>query len=145
MATLKSSIAPSVGDATASVRAAMTRLHRAPEPDVLRELLPAATLDSATRSAVERRALALIRDLRAAQTTGWVNQFLTEYRLNTAEGVALLSLAEAFLRVPDSETADSLIADKLGDADWRAHAGKSHSKLVNSATWGLVVGRALVS
>jgi RHH-type proline utilization regulon transcriptional repressor/proline dehydrogenase/delta 1-pyrroline-5-carboxylate dehydrogenase len=59
--------------------------------------------------------------------------------------VALLSLAEAFLRVPDPETADQLIADKLGNADWRAHAGKSHSTLVNSATWGLVIGRALVS
>jgi RHH-type proline utilization regulon transcriptional repressor/proline dehydrogenase/delta 1-pyrroline-5-carboxylate dehydrogenase len=82
--------------------------------------------------------------LRAAQSSGWVNQFLQEYRLNTSEGVALLSLAEAFLRVPDPETADQLIADKLGDADWRAHAGKSHSTLVNSATWGLVIGRALV-
>lgn len=123
----------------------MAKLHRAPEPEVLRGLLPTATLDSTTRAAVERRALGLIGDLRAAQTSGWVNQFLAEYRLNTAEGVALLSLAEAFLRVPDPETADSLIADKLGDADWRAHTGKSHSKLVNSATWGLVVGRALVS
>src|SRR3546814_3384494 len=65
--------------------------------------------------------------------------------LNSSEGLALLSLAEAFLRVPDPETADQLIADKLGDADWRAHAGKSHSTLVNSATWGLVIGRALVS
>ena len=46
--------------------------------------------------------------------------------------------------MPDPETADLLIADKLGDADWRAHAGKSNSLLVNSATWGLVVGRALV-
>jgi RHH-type proline utilization regulon transcriptional repressor/proline dehydrogenase/delta 1-pyrroline-5-carboxylate dehydrogenase len=87
----------------------------------------------------------LLGDLRAAQSSGWVNQFLNEYRLNTQEGVALLSLAEAFLRVPDPETADALIADKLGDADWRAHSGKSHSALVNSATWGLVIGRALVS
>ncbi|PMY00644.1 hypothetical protein C1Y22_37460, partial [Pseudomonas sp. MPR-R2A5] len=79
-----------------------------------------------------------------AQGKGWVNQFLQEYRLNSSEGVALLSLAEAFLRVPDPETADLLIADKLGDADWRAHTGKSNSTLVNSATWGLVVGRALV-
>ena len=145
MATLKSSILPDVAQATANARAAMARLHRAPEPEVLRGLLPLATLDARTRAAVERRALGLIADLRAAQGSGWVNQFLQEYRLNTQEGVALLSLAEAFLRVPDPETADSLIADKLGDADWRAHAGKSHSKLVNSATWGLVVGRALVS
>ncbi|GGB15553.1 bifunctional proline dehydrogenase/L-glutamate gamma-semialdehyde dehydrogenase [Sphingomonas metalli] len=86
----------------------------------------------------------LLADLRAAQGRGWVNQFLQEYRLNSSEGVALLSLAEAFLRVPDPETADLLIADKLGDADWRAHAGRSNSRLVNSATWGLVVGRALV-
>src|SRR3546814_17261993 len=64
--------------------------------------------------------------------------------LNSSEGLALLSLAEAFLRVPDPATADFLIADKLGDADWRAHTGKSNSRLVNSATWGLVVGRALV-
>ena len=87
----------------------------------------------------------MLAELRAAQSSGWVNQFLQEYRLNTQEGVALLSLAEAFLRVPDPETADSLIADKLGEGDWRAHKGKSHSTLVNSATWGLVIGRALVS
>jgi hypothetical protein len=89
-------------------------------------------------------ALALLADLRAAQNRGWVNQFLQEYRLNSSEGVALLSLAEAFLRVPDPETADLLIADKLGDADWKAHAGKSNSMLVNSATWGLMLGRAVV-
>src|SRR3546814_9425446 len=87
----------------------------------------------------------LLAELRSTQASGWVNQFLQEYRLNTSEGIALLSLAEAFLRVPDPETADQLIADKLGDADWRAHAGKSHSTLVNSATWGLVIVRALVS
>ncbi|RJF90689.1 L-glutamate gamma-semialdehyde dehydrogenase [Sphingomonas cavernae] len=123
----------------------MRALHRAPEPEVLAALLKDATLDSATRAGVLVRAGGLLADLRAAQNDGWVNQFLQEYRLNTSEGVALLSLAEAFLRVPDPETADALIADKLGDADWRAHAGKSNSKLVNSATWGLVVGRALVS
>ncbi len=144
MATLKSQIPSSVGDATASARARMTRLHRAPEPEVLAGLLPVAALDPATKTSVEGHALRLVADLRAAQKTGWVNQFLQEYRLNTAEGVALLSLAEAFLRVPDADTAGALIADKLGDADWRAHAGKSHSSLVNSATWGLVVGRALV-
>ena len=84
-------------------------------------------------------------ELREAQSRGWVNQFLQEYRLNTQEGVALLSLAEAFLRVPDPETADSLIADKLGEGDWRSHKGKANSTLVNTATWGLVIGRALTS
>jgi RHH-type proline utilization regulon transcriptional repressor/proline dehydrogenase/delta 1-pyrroline-5-carboxylate dehydrogenase len=112
---------------------------------VLKPLLRDAALDGDSRRRVEKRALAMLGELRAAQSSGWVNQFLQEYRLNTSEGIALLSLAEAFLRVPDPETADQLIADKLGNADWRSHKGKSHSTLVNSATWGLVIGRALVS
>ena len=128
----------------APARAAMRGLHRAPEPDVLARLLPAALLDIPTRAAVEDRALGLLADLRAAQGSGWVNRFLQQYRLNTAEGVALLSLAEAFLRVPDAATADSLIRDKIGGADWGAHSGKSDSLLVNSATWGLVLTRAVV-
>ncbi|SOB78688.1 L-proline dehydrogenase /delta-1-pyrroline-5-carboxylate dehydrogenase [Sphingomonas guangdongensis] len=122
----------------------MKRLHRASEPDVLKSLIERARLTPESRGRVVGHAAGLIADLRAAQTKGWVNQFLQEYRLNSSEGVALLSLAEAFLRVPDPETADLLIADKLGDADWKSHAGRSNSLLVNSATWGLVVGRALV-
>ncbi len=121
------------------------KLHRAPEPEVLKPLLERARLTGTERSRVEAIALGLLAGLRAAQASGWVNQFLQEYRLNTSEGVALLSLAEAFLRVPDPETADALIADKLGDADWAAHKGKSASGLVNVGTWGLVIGRALVS
>ncbi|WP_106638842.1 bifunctional proline dehydrogenase/L-glutamate gamma-semialdehyde dehydrogenase PutA [Allosphingosinicella vermicomposti] len=138
-------MATGVSDATATARAEISRLFRMPEPDVLSGLLKDARLDSGERARVENRALGMLAELRSAQSSGWVNQFLQEYRLNTSEGVALLSLAEAFLRVPDPETADLLIADKLGNADWRAHTGKSHSKLVNSATWGLVIGRALVS
>jgi RHH-type proline utilization regulon transcriptional repressor/proline dehydrogenase/delta 1-pyrroline-5-carboxylate dehydrogenase len=122
----------------------MKALHRASEPDVLKPLLERARLTPESRGSVVGHALRLLTDLRAAQNKGWVNQFLQEYRLNSTEGVALLSLAEAFLRVPDPETADLLIADKLGDADWKAHSGKSNSMLVNSATWGLVVGRVLV-
>ncbi|WP_174286130.1 L-glutamate gamma-semialdehyde dehydrogenase [Sphingomonas bacterium] len=122
----------------------MAKLHRAAEPDVLKPLLARAALTPDSRDRVIGHASGLLADLRAAQSRGWVNQFLQEYRLNSSEGVALLSLAEAFLRVPDPETADLLIADKLGDANWRAHTGESSSKLVNVATWGLVVGRALV-
>ncbi|WP_375380324.1 bifunctional proline dehydrogenase/L-glutamate gamma-semialdehyde dehydrogenase PutA [uncultured Sphingomonas sp.] len=127
-----------------AARADMRRLHRAAEPDVLRPLLARAATTPDSRERTMGTALGLLADLRAAQNKGWVNRFLQEYRLNSSEGVALLSLAEAFLRVPDPETADLLIADKLGEADWRAHAGRSSSLLVNSATWGLVVGRALV-
>ncbi|MDY0959925.1 L-glutamate gamma-semialdehyde dehydrogenase [Sphingomonas sp. CFBP8993] len=129
---------------TADARKTMKSLYRAPEPDVLKPLLDRAAATPEARERIMGHASGLLADLRAAQNRGWVNQFLQEYRLNSSEGVALLSLAEAFLRVPDPETADLLIADKLGEADWRAHTGRSASKLVNSATWGLVVGRALV-
>jgi RHH-type transcriptional regulator, proline utilization regulon repressor / proline dehydrogenase / delta 1-pyrroline-5-carboxylate dehydrogenase len=128
-----------------SATSQMRKLHRIAESEALIPLLKRAESDTEERTRIVSRASGLLSELRKAQATGWVNQFLNEYRLNTQEGVALLSLAEAFLRVPDPETADALIADKLGDADWRAHSGKSHSALVNSATWGLVIGRALVS
>ncbi len=131
-------------DVASAARKSMAQLHRAPEPEVLKPLLARAAVTPDSRNRIMSESLGLLADLRAAQGKGWVNQFLQEYRLNSSEGVALLSLAEAFLRVPDPETADLLIADKLGDADWRAHTGKSNSTLVNSATWGLVVGRALV-
>ncbi len=134
-----------MADATASARTRIRDLLRAPEPDVLAPLLRDAALDADSRARVEQRALAMLAELREAQSRGWVNQFLQEYRLNTQEGVALLSLAEAFLRVPDPETADSLISDKLGEGDWRSHKGKANSSLVNTATWGLVIGRALTS
>jgi RHH-type proline utilization regulon transcriptional repressor/proline dehydrogenase/delta 1-pyrroline-5-carboxylate dehydrogenase len=130
--------------AAAAARKSMAQLYRASEPDVLKPLLDRASTSPDSRQRIMGHASGLLADLRAAQNRGWVNQFLQEYRLNSSEGIALLSLAEAFLRVPDPETADLLIADKLGDADWRAHAGQSNSKLVNSATWGLVVGRVLV-
>lgn len=125
-------------------RAAIRPLYRATEPETLAPLVASAQLQRAERDAIVVRARGLLADLRSAQTDGWVNQFLQEYRLGTEEGTALLSLAEAFLRVPDADTADLLIADKLGDANWSAHKGQSASLLVNGATWGLVLGKAMV-
>lgn len=128
--------------AMALARADMRRLHRLAEPDVVLPLV--AALPREGEAAIMARGKALIFELRKGQASGWVNRFMAEYRMDSAEGLALLSLAEAFLRVPDPETADLLIADKIGEADWRAHSGKSSSALVNSATWGLVLGRAVI-
>ncbi|MFN5631533.1 MAG: proline dehydrogenase family protein, partial [Sphingomonadales bacterium] len=125
-------------------RMAIRPHYRAAEPETLAPLVAAAQLQHGEREAIVGRAHGLLSDLRGAQSDGWVNQFLQEYRLGTEEGTALLSLAEAFLRVPDADTADLLIADKLGDANWRAHKGQSASLLVNGATWGLVLGKAMV-
>ena len=134
-----------MADATASARAEIRACCRAPEPEVLAPLLrePRSTPTRGRGSSSARRRCSPSFATRRAR--GWVNQFLQEYRLNTQEGVALLGLAEAFLRVPDPETADSLIADKLGEGDWRAHKGRANSTLVNTATWGLVIGRALTA
>lgn len=126
-------------------RVAMRARHYLPEPDALAPLIGPASVGAAERGRILTTARGLLTGLRAAQDDGWVNQFLAEYRLGTKEGIALLSLAEAFLRVPDPETADLLIADKLTDADWRKHGGKSASTLVNSATWGLVLGKAVLN
>ena len=125
-------------------RTRMRRLHRLAEPDVMAPLIAAIPVDPRSEAAILREGGALIEALRKGQASGWVNRFMAEYRMDSDEGLALLSMAEAFLRVPDTETADLLIADKIGEADWRAHSGKSSSMLVNSATWGLVLGRAVV-
>ena len=127
-----------------AARAAIAPLYRAPEPVRLAALIPDARLDAAGRARVEAQAKLLLADLRKAGTEGWVEQFLQEYSLTTDEGVALLSLAEAYLRVPDPLTAADLVRDKLGRADWSAHRGASDSVLVNSATLGLILACGLM-
>jgi RHH-type transcriptional regulator, proline utilization regulon repressor / proline dehydrogenase / delta 1-pyrroline-5-carboxylate dehydrogenase len=125
-------------------RAAIAPWLRLPEPKLLEQLLASARVTPSEREAILASGRALVTSVRTAQSSGWVEKFLQQYRLDTAEGIALLSLAEAFLRVPDSRTADSLIRDKLGRADWKAHSGQSDSLMVNSATWGLVLTQAMV-
>lgn len=131
-------------EALATVRHAIAPLTRVSEAAALGMLIPAATLSTEERGRVEARARRLVEDIRTSNAGGWVERFLQEYRLDTGEGKALLTLAEAFLRVPDSSTADALIRDKLMSADWKAHAGKSESALVNSATFGLMMAQMTV-
>jgi RHH-type transcriptional regulator, proline utilization regulon repressor / proline dehydrogenase / delta 1-pyrroline-5-carboxylate dehydrogenase len=125
-------------------RAAIAPWLRLPEPKLLEQLLASARVTPDERIAILTIGRALVTSVRTVQSGGWVEKFLQQYRLDTAEGIALLSLAEAFLRVPDSRTADALIRDKLGSADWKAHSGQSDSLMVNSATWGLVLTQAVV-
>ena len=68
-----------------------------------------------------------------------LDAFMQQYDLSSEEGVVLMCLAEALLRIPDGETAEKLIADKLGDANWESHLGKSSSVLVNASTWALMI------
>ena len=128
-----------------AARKALRPLYRRAEPELLRILTPQASPAAAEVAPIRARAESLIAELRGSKHVGWIDRFLQEYGLNTDEGIALLGLAEAYLRVPDAFTADRLIQDKVGEGDWRAHAGASPSMRVNSATIGLMLTRALVA
>ncbi|HEY2179385.1 MAG TPA: bifunctional proline dehydrogenase/L-glutamate gamma-semialdehyde dehydrogenase PutA [Caulobacteraceae bacterium] len=127
----------------AGARAAIAPLYRPPETPLLERLAERARLERAERDRVRAEAARLLAGLRAPGQAGWVDQFLREYRLSSEEGAALLGLAEAYLRVPDSGTADALIRDKLGLGDWRSHLGAADSALVNSATLGLILAQSM--
>ena len=121
------------------LRDAVTRQYRAPEPECVAALVTAATLPDDMTAAASRTATSLVEALRAKGTRGAVEGFVREYDLSSQEGVALMCLAEALLRIPDRATRDILIRDKIGTGDWRGHLGHSASLFVNAATWGLVV------
>jgi RHH-type proline utilization regulon transcriptional repressor/proline dehydrogenase/delta 1-pyrroline-5-carboxylate dehydrogenase len=129
--------------ALAQARSAIAPLYRLDESRALAPLVGAARLSSKERGEVVHGASAILAQLRASGRAGWVDRFLAEYSLSSEEGTALLGLAEAYLRVPDADAADSLIRDKLARGDWRGHLGSADSFLVNSATLGLVLGQAL--
>ena len=122
-----------------ALRQAITAAYRRSEPDCLAPLLDAATLPDDVRAAAVGTATALVTALRAKHKGTGVEGLVQEYALSSQEGVALMCLAEALLRIPDAATRDALIRDKISGGDWRAHVGDGRSLFVNAATWGLVV------
>lgn len=114
------------------------------EGKVLTDLRAAAKLSDTDRTAIVAQAADLVRQIRGKSSPGLMEVFLAEYGLSTDEGVALMCLAEALLRVPDAPTIDALIEDKISPADWGRHLGQSASSLVNASTWALMLtGRVL--
>lgn len=103
------------------------------------QLFALADLSDADRKTISANAAALVRDIRGHSSPGLMEVFLAEYGLSTDEGVALMCLAEALLRVPDADTIDALIEDKIAPSDWGKHLGKSTSSLVNASTWALML------
>jgi RHH-type proline utilization regulon transcriptional repressor/proline dehydrogenase/delta 1-pyrroline-5-carboxylate dehydrogenase len=130
--------APPIRQANA-LRCAITRMTRMPEVECVPKLVAVATLPEDLRLAADTTARKLIERLRAAPARGGVQALVQEYALSSQEGVALMCLAEALLRVPDSATRDALIRDKIAGGDWTSHLGDGRSLFVNAATWGLVV------
>lgn len=138
-------ITPELPAPPSAARAAITAGWIRDEAGHVLALLGQARLPDADRDAVQATAADLVRRVRGrARHQGAIEAFMRQYDLGSEEGVLLMCVAEALLRIPDPGTADKLIRDKLGDADWRRHMGQSDSVLVNASTWGLMLTGHLV-
>ena len=111
----------------------------APEDEALQRLVGQAALSGDQRAKITGQAAELVRAVRASSDPRLMEVFLSAYGLSTKEGVALMCLAEALLRVPDAGTMDDLIRDKIAPHDWSAHSGGSSSIFVNASTWALML------
>lgn len=118
----------------------INRDYLADEAGIVQRLLPLARPQPALKRKIEDTARSLAESVRARQqNSSGLHAFLNHYDLSSHEGVVLMCLAEALLRIPDAGTMDALIADKLGSADWEQHLGKDSSLFVNASTWGLML------
>jgi RHH-type proline utilization regulon transcriptional repressor/proline dehydrogenase/delta 1-pyrroline-5-carboxylate dehydrogenase len=127
------------------LRGAITAAYRVPEPQCVPPLIHLAAASAEDAKRIEALARSLVVKLRAKTRSSGVEGLIHEYSLSSQEGVALMCLAEALLRIPDAATRDALIRDKLAPGNWRAHLGHSPSLFVNAATWGLVLTGRLVT
>jgi len=125
------------------LRAAITAAYRRDETAAVEWLLAQGAAASADAYMLAHRLVSAVREKRT-RSSG-VDALMHEFSLSSEEGVALMCLAEALLRIPDSDTADRLIADKISRGDWKKHLGESPSLFVNAATWGLLITGKLVS
>ncbi len=116
----------------------------ADEAPLVARLIAEAGLSPEDRARISAAGARLVARIRDSARPGLMEVFLAEYGLSTSEGIALMCLAEALLRVPDAETMDALIEDKIAPSNWGKHLGKSASSLVNASTWALMLtGRVL--
>ncbi|MDL5027006.1 bifunctional proline dehydrogenase/L-glutamate gamma-semialdehyde dehydrogenase PutA [Vibrio sp. TMPB1044] len=115
-------------------------LYMVDETQWLEQLLPLATPSESEKQQITDKTTSLIESIRADKTSiQMIDALLLEYSLDTQEGILLMCLAEALMRIPDSATADALIRDKLSVADWKSHLKNSDSVFVNASTWGLML------
>lgn len=128
------------------LRQTIRDFYRIDEEQVIEHILPLAEVGVTARSRAWERARQMVLNIRQEEEgKGGVDALLNEYSLSSEEGVVLMCLAEALLRVPDRNTQDSLIRDKLSKGEWSQHLGNSDSLFVNASSWGLLVTGKLVS
>jgi len=126
-------------DRLADLRQRIRDNIRAEESALVPELIDSARLSSDQRARITAQAADLVRRIRTDSRPSMMEQFLSEYGLSTQEGIALMCLAEAVLRVPDDRTIDALIRDKVAGGKWAEHLNRSSSTLVNASTWALMM------
>lgn len=127
-----------------ALRDAVRAHHRADEGAVLDYLMAHYAPSPELRARIRARAVRVVEDVRAASGPTLMESFLGQYGLSSDEGLALMTLAEALLRVPDAETIDDLIEDKISPANWREHFGKSEHTLVNASTFALSMTQSVL-
>ena len=129
-----------------ALRDAITAAYRRDERECVQALLAQAAMSPEQVKSVQQLASRLVAEVRRERTrSSGVDALMHEFSLDSSEGIALMCLAEALLRIPDRVTADKLIRDKISRGDWKAHLGNSSSLFVNAAAWGLLVTGKLVS
>lgn len=133
-------------DAMSDKRATVRAAFRMDEPNCVEQRLSQVGLTAQARDRIEERARALVGTVREERVkSSGIDAFMHEYELSSNEGVVLMCLAEALLRIPDAETADALIKDKIGDANWESHLGQSESWFVNASTFALMLTGQVVN
>lgn len=128
-----------------ALRKAVVEAFRRPEAACVAALTPAATLAEGEERQAVAIATRLAEGLRARRSPGMVETLVQEFSLSSAEGVALMCLAEALLRIPDVATRDALIQDKIGESDWLAHVSRGRPLFSNAAAWGLALTGRIVA
>ncbi len=122
------------------LRQKIDQAYRAEEIAIVEMLLGEAALETTLKGRIQDRAYDLVEEMRRqGKESGGLDAFMHEYELSNQEGLVLMCLAEALLRIPDGETASKLIKDKLGEADWEGHLGQSSSLFVNASTLALMM------
>jgi len=122
------------------LRQAITDAYRRDEIEAVQDMLQRAQMSDEERRAASELARRLVTQVRASRTkASGVDALMHEFSLSSEEGIALMCLAEALLRIPDNATRDRLIADKISEGNWKSHLNNSPSLFVNAAAWGLLV------
>jgi RHH-type proline utilization regulon transcriptional repressor/proline dehydrogenase/delta 1-pyrroline-5-carboxylate dehydrogenase len=129
-----------------ALRQRLRDYHRIDEETLVEELIAKARFTASEQQGIRQRATPLVQTVRDQRLkSGGIDAFLTTYDLSSREGVVLMCLAEALLRIPDADTVDRLIRDKIGSTEWQKRLGASHSTFVNAGTWALMLTGQIVN